>query len=70
MILRSGPEHEQLDLHVGADVVVGDEREHVAPREALDDGDELVLHRGLEALRVSWTIVVRCNSIVVFSTSV
>ncbi len=65
-----GLEQEEFDFHVGADVVVGDEREHVAAWEALDGGDELVLQAFWKALRVSWTMVVRCSSIVVFSTSV
>jgi hypothetical protein len=43
-------EHEELDLDVGADVVVGDEDEHGAAREAFDGGDELVLHGGLEGV--------------------
>ena len=43
-------EHEELDLDVGADVVVGDEDEHGAAREAFDGGDEFVLHGGLEGV--------------------
>ena len=39
---NGGAYHEELDLDVGADVVVGDEREHVAAGEPLDRGDELV----------------------------
>ena len=61
---------EELDLEVGADVVVGDEGEHLAAGQPLDLGDELCCIASWKALRVSCTTVLRWSSIIVFSTSV
>src|ERR1700722_3151693 len=47
---RGGSEHEQLDLDVGADVAVGDERRDVAPGKTLYRIDELLLHGALESV--------------------
>src|SRR5205823_1473823 len=41
-------EHEELDLHVGADVAVGDEGGDLTARETLDRVYEPMLHRALE----------------------
>jgi hypothetical protein len=65
-----GLEHEEFDLDVGADVLVGDEREHVAAAETLDGFDELVLHGVLEGAARLLDGGPACTSIIVFSTSV
>jgi hypothetical protein len=50
--------------------VVGDERHHVAAGQVLDVADELIAHRFLERVAGFLDDLLRCNSIIIFSTSV
>ena len=50
--------------------MVGDERQHWRPDRRSTAAMNFCCIAFWNALRVSWTIVVRCSSIIVFSTSV